>query len=389
MEEIQDNNILSEFIAFEMKLEYTIIQSDKNKIYKEKLTYIKSLYDEKKDKYIELQLGTILLEILNNYKHIYKIFLSCIKNIKDNKNKKENYYGLMEILQILKTEINNSELLKYSKYIINNEITNFIKVELVKFKINFNKLLHGAENKPSKEIIEQFTYEAYQGVFLDFLRNFLSQIRKIKNNCNNFFIREEKNEGSSYIPACYYSGKPLNLPDVNIYFDNIASKKIVEYKYNISTLQDIMNITIYHLIIINKPLIKCNCCKEFFIANDTREIYCDKIWKFGKTGKAITCKTKGKDKKYNAKRPIVTYEYIKLYNRIKSRLNGKKINYKENAEIKKELNDIFEELKNKYKEINKEFTFENKSCTEYEQKVFSLFEDIKNRVAKIKKLKVK
>lgn len=269
----------------------------------------------------KLPIGTILVIILNNYNRIKKV-LENHKNMIYNAEKesdgdykdslkglKEDLTNISKALAIFNNFIDSFSVDVYHKYNVDlynltNEIkqseyfdhSSFkLKEKYLKIKKEAEKLK--ADEKTLKDYIntlsleekaylqssnhyknlqEQFIYmstaQCLKEQCISFFDNWLNEFEKMKKIVDNAFVPTYEN--SRYYT---FSGITLQLPSPTIEFSKLRKAKETKYKYELSTLTDFIYASLYHLQLEGLRIIKCKCCKEYFIPTENNQVNCNTI----------------------------------------------------------------------------------------------------------------
>ena len=112
-----------------------------------------------------------------------------------------------------------------------------------------------------------------------------------------------------------------NLPSSEIEYTNDFGRdyEIVSYTYEIKSLEDLLNISVYQLSLQKKLIIRCKNCNKYFIANRKNRIFCDK-----------NCKSA-----FSRKRVIDSQnQAVQYYSKLSNKYRHSKIYEKSNIELK-------------------------------------------------------
>lgn len=264
-------------------------------------------------------IGTMLVIILNNYPRIKKV-LENHKNMIYNAEKesdgdyrdslkglKEDLTNISKALSIFDNFIDRFAIDVYHNYHkdlynLTNELQNCeyfdhnsfklkekyikIKEETEKLKDN-EKALNDYINTLSKEeqyylqhskhykdMHEQFIYmstaKCLKDKCISFFDNWLNEFEKMKKIVDNAFVPTYEN--SRYYT---FSGITLQLPSPIIEFSKSKKAKETKYKYELSTLTDFIYASLYHLQLEGLRIIKCKCCKKYFIPTENNQVNCN------------------------------------------------------------------------------------------------------------------
>ncbi len=201
---------------------------------------------------------------------------------------KISFLHLQKILKAFFADLSYSinKVLKQNAFIFNTFIANFsynfystflgTDMEFVLFKndikskalytdtnnIYYTKLYKFIENKNSISTAEDIKDVCI--IFINALKEQLLYLQQILINTD----KEQSNNDEQF-----------GLPKVSVKFSN-ANKilKICEYTYQINSIQDFINVSIYHIILDNRKLLKCHQCGKYFISDvRNNEVYCRRI----------------------------------------------------------------------------------------------------------------
>lgn len=269
----------------------------------------------------KLPIGTILVIILNNYNRIKKV-LENHKNMIYNAEKesdgdyKDSLKGLKEdladiskalsifnnfidsfsvdvylnyhkVLDDLLNKIKSCEYFDHNSFRLKEKYIK-IKEETEKLKDN-EKALNDYMNTLSleekaylqssnhyKNLQEQFIYmstaQCLKDKCISFFDNWLNEFENMKKIVDNAFVPTYEN--SRYYT---FSGITLQLPRPTIEFSKSKKAKETKYKYELSTLTDFIYASLYHLQLEGLRIIKCKCCKKYFIPTENNQVNCNTI----------------------------------------------------------------------------------------------------------------
>ncbi len=392
-------NFLNVDIEFEIKNIDTIPYANEREIIEtlKGKGFLESHKNSKKSLFPSQDIGTFLLEIMNNCKSIKKIilcnYMKLSSRVKETGKSKDiilkdkfrdDYNSYITERKKLEEKLKNTcytifekllcKLEKlYPKLIIfhkcaldymeesyisyQNELKDlketFVKLEksknrggkMMSFYLNYKEQLQEKDN------IEYLLYRLSKAV-ADFVNDFLEGKQLIE----NAFIHSEETRNNKF------SGIMATLPSTKIDYKLDGFKCATPYKYiyEIKNVQDLFNVTIYQLSLNRKVIIKCKNCGKYLIPLRTDQIFCttDPL-------SNISCKNRywTKRRKENASATYIYYR--QLYNKYKNT---------------KVYEKVFEELKSIYtekyitKQVDDEefmqilFDFENKVNSTYKVK---------------------
>lgn len=381
-------NLINYNFSFDLKKKYIFTiwnPSEKSTKYSEELKLIgieintdgKILNKTKKSKN---NFGCMLLEFLNHYKKIYECIESYqdkIGNISDtiifnSEDALEEFYCITGILDDLILNLKKIKGIKNLISILQHELSSFntqfvIQIseycEILKDKIkiaekekmvqnlscdSISKMYLEAYKKQLQELNES---KFYKHCYLKFIEQFKKYIENLYNICTNSFIPTEQTIYSNQ-PTKIYNGDCINLPQAKIHFKNnqkrISSLKAFRYEYEIKSLEEIIYINLYHIILNNSALLKCHNCGDYFLPKlRNNEKYCQKYIKSPDDMTVQYCRDIGKRKSYIASQSNT----FKLYYELKDRINKKIERNSKNKKVLEKLNELSEELEAKCDEI--------------------------------------
>lgn len=322
-----------------------------------------------KPKTYEQILGTTSIEFLNNIDKISELYKEYKDKILELNEDNTQISIPIYILQELCSKIENSLNLKYCYKLMQNEIYTFLKSGIPARE----RFLSTTEEYKDKVNTLKF----YQEQCNAFINRFLRKLDNLEKLAESSFIKKKTDlTESDYNLSSRFNMKNLNIPIAKLEFDTESETTIFKYIYKVKDIEDLINITIYHLMLNNNVLLKCKCCQKFFIPIRNNRTYCtDTIWGIKKNGENITCEDKIKENYHISRESEYIKDYNKIYKKINKAINTKKINLKQNAKRKKELIEKFEKFKKDYKEICNQYKYDKKNI-EFLKKLDSLFEQI-------------
>lgn len=267
----------------------------------------------------KLPIGTILVIILNNYNRIKKV-LENHKNMIYNAEKesdgdykdslkglKEDLTNISKALAIFNNFIDSFTFDIYYKYNVDlynltNEIRQSeyfdqkslkLKEKYIKIKekteklkddeetlnnyinsLNLEEKVYLQHSNHYQNLQEQFIYmstaQCLKDKCISFFDNWLNEFEKMKKIVDNAFVPTYEN--SRYYT---FSGITLQLPSPTIEFSKSRKAKETKYKYELSTLTDFIYASLYHLQLEGLRIIKCKCCKKYFIPTENNQVNCN------------------------------------------------------------------------------------------------------------------
>jgi hypothetical protein len=286
---------------------------------------------------------------LNHYKDIYL----CVEKFENKINSLSNNIAINSIesydsfdymtneLNFLGRQLNKIKGIKNCFPIIYSEIISFNnifisqmleysanlkdKIEITEKEINADSSISimylEAYKKQYKELNELKFYKYH---YLEYIKQFKKYLQDLYNISINAFIPTEQTI-SSKKPTQIYNGENLELPPVKFYFtsnyEKISSIKIIKYDYEITSLQDIIYVTLYHIILNKRALLQCANCGDYFLPKKrNNEMYCGKYIKQDAGGNNLYCRDIGKHKKYMDSKSDTLVFYSRLVDRISAKI---------------------------------------------------------------------
>lgn len=320
----------------------------------------------KQDLDYKQKLGNILKEFLNNFDEIYNLFNDYKETI-TNFNI-PNLHFSADPLEELCINLEKSSNLKYCSPLIINEIYTFIKKDFVSTR-NFL-----GQEEELKNLVNSRSF--YNDKSIEFINRFLNNITNIKELVEISFVKEKGTIDKSVTHLSNkFNLKKLNLPSSEFTFTIDNTSKIYQYIYKIRNIEELMNITIYHLKLNNDVFIKCKCCHKFFIPLRNNADYCEEtIWKNSKN-QNIHCKQKSKENYHKTKEPIYVKEYNNIYKKIYKYLYSPRKDKLKTIKNEEKIKEKFLIFKNDYKRICKSYKTD-KDNPKFKKKLSKLFKDI-------------
>ncbi len=310
-------------------------------------------------------LGLNLLAFLNHYNKILQtieLYENKLNKIIDTISiKSESDYEYFcyatSLLDELALSLSKIEGLRNCSMILQNEISsfnsqfnaqisqyhNFLKDKIELIKLENNIVESDYIKVYEQQLRELNTLKIYKYHYINFIKKFKSYIMKLYMTSKSAFVPLNDIKATDNSTKVYNS-KHLSLPPVEFFFETnnekLPSVKIIKYTYKLSSIEDLVSISLYHIFLSKKVLLKCENCGDYFlprVRND--EKYCNKIIKQDSENNNLYCGDIGKRKKYNGKSNTISF-YRYLLHRI-----NKRIERTRNTEfLTKMLSDI-EEMK--------------------------------------------
>lgn len=186
-------------------------------------------------------IGNSLISILNNHKEIEELLNAFVLKIKKTLESQDlERFMSIYMLELAKLVI---ELNKITPYLC------FTENLLHKYLINFL-------NKDGKINIEKFSST---------IKECITYLTGLSYELKDYYEKLDKYTKNQL------ETMSLNLPVCSIYYDSNSSISLFQYEYKLFTIEDLLNISMYH--VINKKIIinKCATCNKFFITNKKRD----------------------------------------------------------------------------------------------------------------------
>ena len=355
----------------------------------------------------KLPIGTILVIILNNYNRIKKV-LENHKNMIYNAEKesdgdykdslkglKEDLTDISKSLSIFNNFIDSFAFDIYHKYNVDlYNLTNGIKQseyfdqkslklkeKYIKIKEKTEKLKDDEETLNNymntlsleekvylqssnhyKNLQEQFIYmstaQCLKDKCISFFDNWLNEFENMKKIVDNAFVPTYEN--SRYYT---FSGITLQLPSPTIEFSKSKKAKETKYKYELSTLTDFIYASLYHLQLERLRIIKCKCCKRYFIPTENNQVNCNTI-----SDEKVKDKYSWQKQELSIKSTSQIF-YDAIYSRLRRNHKEEFEQFKQNYNYKKKRK-MLEQKYSSEEEIEQELL---KWLTKYDKEFFTRF----------------
>lgn len=226
----------------------------------------------------------------------------------------------------------------------------------------------------------------YKNIYLEFIKNFNSLLNDLYNFCINAFIPTEKSK-YSIRQTQKYNRNNLIIPTAELVFNNNYDEcdniKIDKFIYKVTTIQELINITFYHIIQNKNVIKKCENCGDYFIPKTrNNEKYCDKYIKVAEDDTKLYCHNVGKYRSYKIKHHNTSQLYKILKERIIKKISSNDSN-KEVLEKKlTELINNYDKLKKQYKDKEKQKYEIHKYLVDFDKKFQKEFPSKKGYTSK-------
>lgn len=195
-------------------------------------------------------------------------------------------------------------------------------------------------------------------------------LENLKYNVEKIYSRTNTNK-KGYVK---YENPIIHTPICTILYKKHANKNIPYlYKYNISNLRELFNISVYCLSLTKYKIYKCDICSKYFTSNKIRKTCSETC--FVKSEKLREEKNRIRKKTKNSK-PV-----NQLYNRITSFYNRILKNNKPKQTIRDDMRRKFEHKYNqKISTLNKRYSSSN--CRGYQNELLKFLEKEYNTIQK-------
>ncbi len=299
------------------------------------------------------RVGNIMINLLNKYNLIIEL-LQKYKTVLDNLDtNKDNIRIAFEIFSQL-----YDDLLKLSPSTfiiikdINKSLWDFLKLK---------KLSSSMVEVQSMNCIEECSI---------FIEQQILYLKHLKYNVEKIYSRISTNK-KGYVK---YENPIIHTPTCTIIYKKKKNKSIPYlYKYKISNLQDLFNVSIYCLSLTNYKVYKCDICNKYFTNNKTRKTCSD------------TCRNKAeklREEKNRTKKGTKHLEPVnQLYNRITSFYNRNLKNNKSKQLIRDDMRKKFENRYNqKISTLNNRYS--SSFCKGYQNELLKFLEKEYDKIQK-------
>lgn len=411
---------IKEPIDYIVKYDTEIKENTKTKLKMKEEIILKSSIKNNK---ISNELGDTLIEFLNNFRNIFNCYyqkeIYAVREIIKSKAREQNIQKAIENAEIISIDLldENNGIKKCEKF-IDELFLDLNKIEhienilaILEYDINFplndsyeyikfkrNNLLNTIEyinlilNNRDKKIDSNTLLNKLKELEIEFdtannpnsiLNEYFPKIYWYMDELVKFYRTFTKSfittsEIAKNRKANKFIGNELKISPVNVKIDT-ESKKIVEYNYKLDSLTDLLSVSLYHLILNNQVITRCQYCNKYFIPKTrNNEIYCHNLIGVTKDNEPIYCSDIGKRKKYETKRYDVYRLYKNLFDRLKQRI-------KNNDNNKEDYTNKLNYLKENYKKISDEYNIKLDNIRETNSEKY---EEIKNKLFSQKRLEL-
>ena len=346
---------------------------------KNKIKTIQYIYEYTAIRTLEL-IKAKIANVLKEYHFVITNFIEQftydLNNIYTKYSNEDIIYHLSELESLNKTNdytipTYNREILLYYKENYNQEtyLQDLISIFIDYLVVELNSILRICtpitEWKKYKNSIKNMYYDKY-GITLD---SFEEMEKAVHLNLSKNKLKEITKQKivslfNSILKSC-------ELPRVRIYDteikynnENLPAK---EFVYKISSLQDLLYTTLYHLEMDNRQILQCNTCNRYFVSyTRNNEIFCKRIDPYD--SKQRLCSAVGNA---NIKENL-SKEVKDLKHKIENRLWNKKKygeELKEYYAFKKAYKEYKQKIKQKEHSKNKIAYYLYKWLKEYDKKL--------------------
>lgn len=347
---------------------YTTFEPSKNEIIEEILTGKKLTDNNVKNMLLFLKEIYSLTDFYFTDNEIDYLYEIIIKEIPKEELILELYSN--EIYRILKhLKGNMKHLLGNYDFIINSFIKNFEtdlahiyipnNIETLEFHKKYieNNCIRGTTNTYHKHVNKYYNKYGLKQDTIKFMKGMtILFLKSLKNDTTILSLQLQLLDND--IAVSQLPNVTIDYTRVKKYIEetgeyNIGRLKPTTYTYNISSLIELFNVSIYHIVLDNRVMSNCKVCGKYFIS-ETRntELFCRRI--DTKDKKQRPCYIVGKQVNTVAIHDEVKNLYKKLYNRMfnnskyKTTLLPKFMKAYENYKLKIEKNEHDKKTIQKY-----------------------------------------
>ena len=315
---LSNKNAVPYMIIDSIKLDRNKIETTEQLQVKDENRLPKELVDSRNNKQTKkLNVGTIICKFLNNYDSIIKIFDKCkeilVKNI--DYEECDHIFGLLRdnlekypIIRIMLIHIIDSfefDIL-YNKPITRQKIQNEIYTAENFWKIDLDNIPQHQSYydnlRKQLSIIQSPQY--FTDLKIKFFQDIINEMEVIKNLIDGAFATTSKDTKRNL-----FTHKNIKLPRVKIEYLTANNNFVTRYTYAIKSLSDFFNVSLYHIVLTDKAIIKCPACGTYFIPNNKNEKYC-----YGKYRK-VNCK--GRQVIFEKKAYVADDYFHRICNRLR------------------------------------------------------------------------
>ena len=236
------------------------------------------------------KVGFTILEFLDNYEYINKVYTEYenkIKTIpKNNINYEEfNNHCLTLIEELIEELDKNINITHISPFLINDIYFFYFRfpIEVEKKYKELIKIKNNDKSKNKSYVEEQLkrlkNISFYEFYYLELFKYHKEEFKNLYELLTNTFVSEtiyyENGDKSKTLPK--YKVEDLCLPVSHFKLDKNNKKNIIEFSYTISSLRELGIISMYHIMLEDKIVKSCKYCHHYFITKNKREVYCNRL----------------------------------------------------------------------------------------------------------------
>lgn len=296
-----------------------------------------------------LNQSNLIIELLQKYKVI-------INDLDINKNKDNTSSYLPAVFTIFSLLYNDLQKISPSTFIISKAINKSLW-EFLKLK----KFSNSISEVQSMSYIEQCNI---------IIKNQILSLKHLKCNVEKIYSRTSTNK-KGYVK---YENPIIHTPTCTILYKKQANRSFPYlYKYEISNLEELFNISVYCLSLTKYKIYRCNICNRYFTSNKIKKTCSN------------TCLKKAeklREEKNRIKKRTKNSEPVnQLYNRITSFYNRTLKNNRKKQSIRNEMRKKFENNYNK-KIVTLNTRYSSSYCQGYQNELLKFLEKEYNKIQK-------
>lgn len=316
---LSNKNAVPYMIIDSTKLSRNKIETKEQLQIKDENGLPKELVDSRNNKQTtKLNVGTIICKFLNNYDCIIKIFKECkevlVKNIDDvecdhifglSRDKLEKYEIIRAMLIHIIDRFDFD--IKYTKPLRRNRILEELYAAENLWGIDLDNIpQHQSYYDDLREQISIMQSPSYfSNLEINFFQDIINEMETIKKLIDGAFATTTKDTKRNL-----FTQNNIKLPSVKIeYLTNNNNNFVTRYTYAIKSLSDFFYVSLYHIVLTDKAIIKCPACGTYFIPNNKNEKYC-----YGKYRK-VNCK--GRQVIFQKKAYVADDYFHRICNRLR------------------------------------------------------------------------
>ncbi|MBP3800653.1 MAG: hypothetical protein J6I85_01260 [Clostridia bacterium] len=227
-----------------------------------KSTFIKSYKYLKSKKFTikRNKIGTFLINLLNNSDLLIELLE---KNKKYISNYKPFYIEELNRTEPLRRAFDDHTEFIFKTHIYQRTVPNLHITHTMFKSISDPITKHLKQELPDNNNDDDIRKKLKDLMKYSEINKIISQLKNLYNSIDKIFVVKSKKTG--YVS---YSNPLLNIPKADILYMNKKTHLTPYlYKYEINSLQDLFNVSVYSLSLAKYKIYKCKICNKYFINN--------------------------------------------------------------------------------------------------------------------------